>query len=235
MLTIENLNQSYGQSHILHNISFTAPEKACTCIIGRNGVGKTTLLKSIMGQVAAKADTLKYGNIDLLKQRPEKRPYHGIAYVPQGRQIFSQLTVEDNLKIGLPVHNKRSNERTRNVPEMIYELFPVLFDMKQRRGGDLSGGQQQQLAIGRALVLNPGLLILDEPTEGIQPNIVDDITKVIRRLNQEWGLTVLVVEQKLHLINLLADHFVLIERGHCVAKGRGNELTEELIQTYLSV
>lgn len=132
-------------------------------------------------------------------------------------------------------HNKRSNERTRNVPEMIYELFPVLFDMKQRRGGDLSGGQQQQLAIGRALVLNPGLLILDEPTEGIQPNIVDDITKVIRRLNQEWGLTVLVVEQKLHLINLLADHFVLIERGHCVAKGRGNELTEELIQTYLSV
>ena len=136
MLTIENLNQSYGQSHILHNISFTAPEKACTCIIGRNGVGKTTLLKAIMGQVAAQADTLKYGNINLLKQRPEKRPYHGIAYVPQGRQIFSQLTVEDNLKIGLPVHNKRSNERTRNVPEMIYELFPVLFDMKQRRGGD---------------------------------------------------------------------------------------------------
>ena len=169
MLTIENLNQSYGQSHILHNISFTAPEKACTCIIGRNGVGKTTLLKAIMGQVAAKADTLKYGNIDLLKQRPEKRPYHGIAYVPQGRQIFSQLTVEDNLKIGLPVHNKRSNERTRNVPEMIYELFPVLFDMKQRRGGDLSGGQQQQLAIGRALVLNPGLLILDEPTEASNP------------------------------------------------------------------
>ena len=235
MLTVENLNQSYGQSHILHDISFTAPEKECTCIIGRNGVGKTTLLKSIMGQVAAKADKLNYGDINLLKQRPEKRPYHGIAYVPQGRQIFSQLTVEDNLKIGLPVHNKRSSERTRNVPEMIYELFPVLFDMKQRRGGDLSGGQQQQLAIGRALVLNPGLLILDEPTEGIQPNIVDDITKVIRRLNQEWGLTVLVVEQKLHLINLLADHFVLIERGHCVAKGRGNELTEELIQTYLSV
>lgn len=235
MLTVENLNQSYGQSHILHDISFTAPEKECTCIIGRNGVGKTTLLKSIMGQVAAKADKLNYGDINLLKQRPEKRPYHGIAYVPQGRQIFSQLTVEDNLKIGLPVHNKRSQESTRNVPEMIYELFPVLFDMKQRRGGDLSGGQQQQLAIGRALVLNPSLLILDEPTEGIQPNIVNDITKVIRRLNQEWGLTVLIVEQKLHLINLLADHFVLIERGHCVAKGKGDELTEELIQTYLSV
>ncbi|MDO5638239.1 MAG: urea ABC transporter ATP-binding subunit UrtE [Neisseria sp.] len=235
MLHIENLNQSYGQSHILHDISFTAPEKECTCIIGRNGVGKTTLLKSIMGQVAAKADKMQYGDTDLLQLRPEKRPYAGIAYVPQGRQIFPLLTVEDNLKIGLPVHNKRSDERTRNVPEMIYELFPVLHDMKQRRGGDLSGGQQQQLAIGRALVMNPGLLILDEPTEGIQPNIVDDITKVIRRLNKEWGLTVLVVEQKLHLIKTLADHFVLIERGHCVAKGRGDELTDELIQNYLSV
>ncbi|MDO4641226.1 MAG: urea ABC transporter ATP-binding subunit UrtE [Neisseria sp.] len=235
MLSVENLNQYYGQSHILHGISFTAPEKECTCIIGRNGVGKTTLLKSIMGQVAAKADKLQYGDVDLQKQRPEKRPYHGMAYVPQGRQIFSQLTVEDNLKIGLPVHNKRNKSASRNIPDMIYELFPVLFDMKHRRGGDLSGGQQQQLAIGRALVLSPSLLILDEPTEGIQPNIVDDITKVIRRLNQEWGLTVLIVEQKLNLINILADNFVLLERGHCVAKGKGHELTEELIQTYLSV
>ncbi|UOO82083.1 urea ABC transporter ATP-binding subunit UrtE [Uruburuella testudinis] len=235
MLSIENLNQYYGQSHILHDISFTAPEKECTCIIGRNGVGKTTLLKSIMGEVAAKADKLHYQDTDLLKIKPEKRAYAGIAYVPQGRQIFPLLSVEDNLKIGLPVHNKRSKETTRQVPELIYELFPVLFDMKQRRGGDLSGGQQQQLAIGRALVTNPSLLILDEPTEGIQPNIVDDITKVIRRLNQEWGLTVLVVEQKLHLIKTLADHFVLLERGRCVAQGRGDELTPELIQTYLSV
>lgn len=235
MLSIKNLNQHYGQSHILHDISFDVPEKACTCIIGRNGVGKTTLLKSIMGQVAAKADMLQYRDIDLRHIKPEKRAYQGMAYVPQGRQIFPLLTVEDNLKIGLPVWCKRNQKRSNQVPQMVYELFPVLAEMKHRRGGDLSGGQQQQLAIGRALVLSPSLLILDEPTEGIQPNIVDEITRVIRRLNQEWGLTVLVVEQKLHLIKTLADHFVLIERGRCVAKGTGDTLTPELIQTYLSV
>lgn len=235
MLVVENLNQYYGQSHILRNISFQAPEKECTCIIGRNGVGKTTLLKSIMGQVSIKADKLQYQNSDLLKLKAEKRPYHGIAYVPQGRQIFPLLSVEDNLRIGLPVYNKVNATRTYSVPEMTYELFPVLYDMKHRRGGDLSGGQQQQLAIGRALVLSPSLLILDEPTEGIQPNIVDEITKVIRRLNKEWGLTVLVVEQKLRLIRKLADHFVLLERGNCVAKGRGDELSAELIRNYLSV
>ncbi|MFU2114889.1 urea ABC transporter ATP-binding subunit UrtE [[Pasteurella] aerogenes] len=235
MLTVEKLNQFYGQSHILHDISFQVPEGECTCIIGRNGVGKTTLLKSIMGQVSIRAEVLRYGEVDLLRIKPEKRPYHGIAYVPQGRQIFPLLSVEDNLRIGLPVHNQRSKTKRDKVPDLIYELFPVLYKMKQRRGGDLSGGQQQQLAIGRALVMSPSLLILDEPTEGIQPNIVDDITQVIRQLNQEWGLTVLIVEQKLHLIKTLADHFVLIERGSCVAKGRGNELTSELIQQYLSV
>lgn len=235
MLIVEKLNQFYGQSHILHNISFTVPEKQCTCIIGRNGVGKTTLLKSIMGQVAIKAEKLSYNQQDLLNTKAEKRAYQGIAYVPQGRQIFPLLTVEENLKIGLPVHNFREKTRSNKVPDFIYQLFPVLYKMKQRRGGDLSGGQQQQLAIGRALVMNPSLLILDEPTEGIQPNIVDDITKVIRQLNREWGLTVLIVEQKLHLINSLADHFVLIERGRCVAKGTGQQLTTELINTYLSV
>lgn len=235
MLVVEKLNQFYGQSHILHNISFTVPEKQCTCIIGRNGVGKTTLLKSIMGQVAIKADELSYNQQDLLTTKAEKRAYQGIAYVPQGRQIFPLLTVEENLKIGLPVHNYREKTRSNKVPDFIYQLFPVLYKMKHRRGGDLSGGQQQQLAIGRALVMSPSLLILDEPTEGIQPNIVDDITKVIRQLNREWGLTVLIVEQKLHLINSLADHFVLIERGRCVAKGTGQQLTSELINTYLSV
>lgn len=235
MLVVENLNQFYGQSHILHDISFEVPDKECTCIIGRNGVGKTTLLKSIMGQVTIKADKLSYENHDLLKMRPEKRAYHGIAYVPQGRQIFPLLTVEENLSIGLPVHNSREKKTTNKIPDFIYELFPVLFDMRRRRGGDLSGGQQQQLAIGRALVMSPSLLILDEPTEGIQPNIVDDITRVIRQLNKDWGLTVLIVEQKLNLINTLADHFVLIERGSCVAKGTGKELTQELIDTYLSV
>ncbi|OBW93648.1 urea ABC transporter ATP-binding protein [Gallibacterium genomosp. 3] len=235
MLVVEKLNQFYGQSHILHDISFTVPEKQCTCIIGRNGVGKTTLLKSIMGQVTITADTLSYNQQNLLTTKAEKRAYQGIAYVPQGRQIFPLLTVEENLRVGLPVHNYREKKRNSTIPDFIYQLFPVLYNMKHRRGGDLSGGQQQQLAIGRALVMSPSLLILDEPTEGIQPNIVDDITKVIRQLNREWGLTVLIVEQKLHLINSLADHFVLIERGTCVAKGTGQQLTTELINTYLSV
>ncbi len=235
MLVVNNLNQFYGQSHILHDISFTAPEKECTCIIGRNGVGKTTLLKSIMGQVAISADELTYNSQNLLSMKAEQRAYAGIAYVPQGRQIFPLLSVEENLKVGLPVHGVREKVSTNKIPDFIYELFPVLFDMRRRRGGDLSGGQQQQLAIGRALVMSPSLLILDEPTEGIQPNIVDDITRVIRQLNKEWGLTVLIVEQKLNLINALADHFVLIERGSCVAKGKGEDLTEELISQYLSV
>ncbi len=231
MLIIEQLNQYYGESHILRDISLEVPKGACTCIIGRNGVGKTTLLKTIMGQIPFKSKTMQYGSTDLQKLGADKRAYEGIAYVPQGRQIFPLLSVEDNLRIGLPVRK----DKAKVVPEMIYELFPVLKDMHARRGGDLSGGQQQQLAIGRALVLNPSLLILDEPTEGIQPNIVQDITQVIRRLNQEWGLTVLVVEQKLHLIKLLADHFVLLDRGANVAQGRGAELSAELIQTYLSV
>lgn len=235
MLVVEKLNQFYGQSHILHDISFTVPEKECTCIIGRNGVGKTTLLKSIMGQVSISAENLSYNGQDLLLMKAEKRAYAGMAYVPQGRQIFPLLSVEENLKIGLPVHGARAKVSTHKIPDFIYELFPVLFDMRRRRGGDLSGGQQQQLAIGRALVMSPSLLILDEPTEGIQPNIVDDITRVIRQLNKEWGLTVLIVEQKLNLINALADHFVLIERGSCVAKGKGKDLTEDLINTYLSV
>lgn len=231
MLIIEQLNQYYGESHILRDISLTVPEGECTCIIGRNGVGKSTLLKAIMGQVAFKAKAMSYRGADLQQLAADKRAYQGIAYVPQGRQIFPLLSVEDNLRIGLPVRT----DKAKTVPEMIYELFPILKEMKGRRGGDLSGGQQQQLAIGRALVLNPSLLILDEPTEGIQPNIVQDITQVIRRLNQEWNLTVLVVEQKLHLIKTLADHFILLERGACVARGNHHELTPELIQEYLSV
>jgi urea transport system ATP-binding protein len=231
MLKIEQLNQHYGESHILRDLSLDVPSGECTCIIGRNGVGKTTLLKAIMGQVASTASRMTYNDVDLLKMRAEKRAFNGIAYVPQGRQIFPLLTVEDNLRIGLPVRT----DKAKVVPDMIYELFPVLKEMSKRRGGDLSGGQQQQLAIGRALVLNPSLLILDEPTEGIQPNIVQEITNIIRRLNKEWGLTVLVVEQKLHLIKTLADHFVLLDRGACVARGKGHELTPELISQYLSV
>lgn len=233
MLKIQKLNQFYGQSHILHDIDFEVPEGECTCIIGRNGVGKTTLLKSIMGMVKTSSESMDYRGVSLSKASVEQRAYQGIAYVPQGRQIFPLLSVEENLRVGLPVRKKAG--LGHDIPEFIYDLFPILKDMAQRRGGDLSGGQQQQLAIGRALVLNPSLLILDEPTEGIQPNIVQEITDIIRRLNKEWGLTVLVVEQKLRLIRTLADHFVLLERGTCVAKGRGDELTPELIQNYLSV
>lgn len=233
MLKIEKLNQYYGQSHILRNIEFEVPEGQCTCIIGRNGVGKTTLLKSIMGIVKSSSQTLTYHGNSLADSPVEQRAYQGIAYVPQGRQIFPLLTVEENLRIGLPV--RKATQGGKVIPDVVYELFPVLKQMSQRRGGDLSGGQQQQLAIGRALVMNPSLLILDEPTEGIQPNIVHEITEIIRRLNKEWGLTVLVVEQKLNLIKTLADHFVLLERGACVAKGRGNELTDKLIKDYLSV
>lgn len=231
MLLIEGLNQYYGESHILHDINLEVSIGECTCIIGRNGVGKTTLLKSIMGHVASKATHMTYNGVDLLKMPAEQRAYNGIAYVPQGRQIFPLLTVDDNLRIGLPVRS----DKAKTVPSMIYELFPVLKEMAGRRGGDLSGGQQQQLAIGRALVLNPSLLILDEPTEGIQPNIVQDITNIIQRLNQELGLTVLLVEQKLRLIKTLANHFVMLDRGTCVAQGRGDELTQELIEQYLSV
>ena len=234
MLEIEKLNQYYGQSHILRDIDIEVPEGECTCIIGRNGVGKTTLLQSIMGIVKSSSQSFSYRGQSLANSAVEDRAYQGIAYVPQGRQIFPLLSVEENLRIGLPVR-RASKGGDKTIPEVVYELFPVLRAMSHRRGGDLSGGQQQQLAIGRALVMSPSLLILDEPTEGIQPNIVYEITEIIRRLNKEWGLTVLVVEQKLNLIKILADHFILLERGACVAKGCGDELTEKLIKDYLSV
>ena len=235
MLSVKNLNQYYGQSHILHDISFTAPEKQCTCIIGRNGVGKTTLLKSIMGQVAAKAEQLSYDGTDLLKQRAEKRPYLGIAYVPQGRQIFSQLSVEDNLRISLPVYRKRTGERSAGVPEMIYELFPVLYDMKQRRGGDLSGGQQQQLAIGRALAFGPKLLILDEPTEGIQPSIIKDIERAIRSLAETGEMAILLVEQYYDFARALADQYLVMERGEIVMRGAGADMDRDGVREALAV
>lgn len=235
MLAIEKLNQFYGESHTLWDLDLEVPAGQCTCVMGRNGVGKTTLLKAVMGEVAVKSGKLRYtaeaGEIELTKKAVEARSRLGIGYVPQGRQIFPLLTVEENLRTGLAARS----DGLKKIPERIYELFPVLKEMKNRRGGDLSGGQQQQLAIGRALVIEPKLLILDEPGEGIQPNIVAQIGQVIRQLIKEDGLTVLLVEQKLPFARKYADRFVIMDRGRPVAKGEISELSNELIKQHLTV
>lgn len=231
MLQIQHINQYYGQSHILWDLSLNLKQGTCGCLIGRNGVGKTTLLKCITGLLPIRGGRLQFNNQEISKLSTESRARAGIGYVPQGREIFPLLTVEENLKISLGARK----DNARFIPTHIYELFPVLKEMKYRRGGDLSGGQQQQLAIGRALVLDPKLLILDEPTEGIQPNIVRDIGDVIRRLNRELNLTVLLVEQKLPFARRVADDFFIMEKGSVVATGPIGELNEGLVQQYLSV
>lgn len=231
MLKIAGLNQFYGQSHTLWDLDLEVPEGQCTCIMGRNGVGKTTLLQCIMGLLPVASGRMIYRDMDLLKQSAERRASLGIGYVPQGRQIFPLLTVEENLRIGLPARP----DRKRDIPPFIFELFPVLKEMMGRRGGDLSGGQQQQLAIGRALGIDPKLLILDEPTEGIQPNIVAEIGDIIRKLNQDLGLTVILVEQKLPFARRVADRFCILDRGRAVAKGVMEELDEKLVREYLTV
>jgi urea transport system ATP-binding protein len=199
--------------------------------MGRNGVGKTTLLQCIMGLIKARDGVIQYQGQNLLGVDAEKRANLGIGYVPQGRQIFPLLTVEENLLIGLPARR----DKVRSIPPFIFELFPVLKEMLRRRGGDLSGGQQQQLAIGRALVLDPKLLILDEPTEGIQPNIVAEIGDIIRKLNKDIGLTVLLVEQKLPFARKVGDRFCILDRGRRVAEGEMHTLDDMLIQRYLTV
>lgn len=231
MLEISGLNQYYGESHILWDIDLSVEAGACTCLMGRNGVGKTTLLKGIMGLLQPRTGSVRFARQELIKKTAESRPRSGIAYVPQGRDIFSLLTVEENLKSALAAQRADGNK----IPGIVYELFPVLKEMRNRRGGDLSGGQQQQLAIGRALVLNPKLLILDEPTEGIQPNIVREIGDIIQRLNQEQGLTVLLVEQKLPFARRVGSNFCLMDKGRVVGSGAMNELNDELVRQYLSV
>jgi urea transport system ATP-binding protein len=229
VLQIEGLNQYYGESHTLWDMDLAVPEGQVTCLMGRNGVGKTTLLKAIMGLLPARSGAIRLGDTDLLKQPAEARARLGVGYVPQGREIFPLLTVEENLRVALGASDRKT------LPELVYDLFPVLKEMRRRRGGDLSGGQQQQLAIGRALVLDPHLLILDEPTEGIQPNIVHEIGEVLRYLNRELALTVLVVEQKLNFARQVGDHFCIMDRGQRVATGPMGELDDQLIQTHLTV
>lgn len=232
MLKIDKLNQYYGESHTLWDLELDVPQGQCTCVMGRNGVGKTTLMKCIMGEENVKSGSLAFAQgVELTEKKIEDRSRLGIGYVPQGRQIFPLLTVEENLRTGLAVRKDGS----KTIPARVYELFPVLKEMRNRRGGDLSGGQQQQLAIGRALVINPRLLILDEPGEGIQPNIVAQIGEVIRKLIEEDGLTVLLVEQKLPFARKYADRFAILDRGRRVAEGEIAGLTDELIKKHLTV
>ncbi|CAH7341216.1 High-affinity branched-chain amino acid transport ATP-binding protein BraG [Vibrio chagasii] len=231
MLEVKSVNQYYGESHTLWDLDMQIPEGKCTVLMGRNGVGKTTLLQCIMGLVKVESGDIFLSGESLLKTDAEDRPRQGIGYVPQGRQIFPMLTVQENLEVGLPIRKKGD----RKIPEFIFDIFPVLKEMLHRRGGDLSGGQQQQLAIGRALVVNPKLLILDEPTEGIQPNIVQEIGDIIRMLNEKMGLTVLLVEQKLPFARKVGDRFCIIDRGRQVAEGEMTGLDESLIKEYLTV
>ncbi|EFL52400.1 urea ABC transporter, ATP-binding protein UrtE [Solidesulfovibrio fructosivorans JJ]] len=231
MLRIEKLSQAYGGSQILWDVDLTLEPGDCVCLMGRNGVGKTTLLKALMGLLPLRSGKILFDGLDLTRLAAPMRARNGIGYVPQGRDIFPRMTVEENLRVGLVGRR----DGLRAVPSFIFELFPVLKDMLGRQGGDLSGGQQQQLAIGRALACDPKLMILDEPTEGIQPNIISHICDVISRLNREMGLTVLWVEQKLPIARRLGKTFQLMDKGRIVASGAMAELDDELINKHLKV
>ncbi|MBT8149595.1 MAG: urea ABC transporter ATP-binding subunit UrtE [Gammaproteobacteria bacterium] len=231
MIELNNINQLYGGSQILWDLNLSLASGSCTCLMGRNGVGKTTLLKCLMGLLPLRSGEIIINGRNVTREPTELRPRLGVGYVPQGRDIFPQLTVEENLRTGLAGRADKSKQ----IPEFIFELFPVLKSMLDRRGGDLSGGQQQQLAIGRALVIEPELLILDEPNEGIQPNIVQQIGDVITLLNQQHGTTVLLVEQKLAFARRVGKDFHLMEKGQIVASGAMTELSDALIQQHLAV
>jgi urea transport system ATP-binding protein len=231
MIGIRALNQFYGGSHTLWDVDMSVPKGACTVLMGRNGMGKTTLLRCIMGLLPVASGDVELAGRSLRGIGTAGRARLGIGYVPQGREIFSQLTVMENLRTGLPLRK----DGQREVPEQIFAMFPVLKQMARRRGGDLSGGQQQQLAIGRALVTEPSVLILDEPTEGIQPNIVAEIGDVIMRLNRELGLTVLLVEQKLPFARRVASELRILENGRLVVAGPIAQLTDEVVRAHLTV
>jgi len=231
MLTAKSINQYYGDSHTLWDVSLQIEPASCTCVLGRNGVGKTTLVDSLVGLTGLASGEIEFNDHVVTQLSAADRVRAGIAYVPQGRQIFPLLTVEENIQTGL----LRRGRKRSTIPQYLYDMFPVLESMKNRRGGDLSGGQQQQLAIARALALEPTVLILDEPTEGIQPNIVEEIGEVICRLHQQQGLTIVMVEQKLAFARKVGTHFILLERGNNVASGNMEALSDELVRQYLTV
>lgn len=233
MLAISGLNFFYGESHILRDVDLTVPKGQMVCLIGRNGVGKTTLLNNVMGLLAPRMGDIRYQGQSILRLSPDKRARLGIGYVPQGREIIPRLTVKENLIIGQEALGDRGS-KSSDVPEEIFELFPVLKTMLGRMGGDLSGGQQQQLAIARALMSKPKLLVLDEPTEGIQPSIILDIEAAVRRIIETTGISVLLVEQHLHFVRQ-ADFYYAMQKGGIVASGPTSELSNDVIQEFLAV
>ena len=230
MLTVQNINQYYGGSHILRDVSLTAAPGKVTVLLGRNGVGKTTLLKSLMGLVPIKSGAITFDGKPIDQAKPYDRARAGIGFVPQGREIFGRLTMDENLRMGLAYKSGSTP-----VPPQLYELFPVLKQMLKRRGGDLSGGQQQQLAIARALAPGPRLLILDEPTEGIQPSIIKDIGRVIRMLADRGEMAILLCEQYYDFAQELADDYLVMERGEVIARGAGSEMQTKGIRNLVAI
>jgi urea transport system ATP-binding protein len=230
MLQIDGINQYYGGSHILRNVSFRAEKGEVTVVLGRNGVGKTTLLKSLMGAVPIKGGSVSLANEPITFDAPYVRVRKGLGYVPQGREIFGRLTVEENLRMGLASLGPRAR-----IPAELFELFPVLDQMRHRRGGDLSGGQQQQLAIARALAANPKVLLLDEPTEGIQPSIIKEIGRVIRMLADRGTMAIVLVEQFYDFAAELADKYVVMERGEVVQQGHGREMQQDRVRELMAI
>ena len=232
MLQVKELNQYYGGSHILRGVNFEAHIGEVTCLLGRNGVGKTTLLKCLMGLIPARSGSVLWQEKNVTHWKPHQRVRAGVAYVPQGRDIFPRLTVEENLLLGL---SRFSAQEARRVPDDIYALFPVLQEMKHRRGGDLSGGQQQQLAIGRALASRPQLLILDEPTEGIQPSVIKEIGQVISQLAHRGDMAILLVEQFYDFAQQLADKYLLMSRGSIIQSGDGKNMEAEGVRGLVAI
>lgn len=230
MLTVKNIHQYYGGSHILRDVSFTATLGKVTVLLGRNGVGKTTLLKSLMGLVPIKSGSIEFDGQPIQKNTPYERARAGMGFVPQGREIFARLTVEENLRMGLAYKSGSTP-----IPAELFELFPILKQFMNRRGGDLSGGQQQQLAIARALAPSPKLLILDEPTEGIQPSIIKDIGRVIRMLADRGDMAIVLCEQYYDFAQELADDYLVMERGEVIARGLGKDMEAQGVRQLVAI